>query len=125
MNYYENEVESVVKLQEFLQDSADQINQLISDRRGYYQLLEENEGLRRRIAVLEQDQTTLIKQKATEFCAEVEVEVLVKLAMKLTPIFGLTKPERYEQMVREYIIEMKKSEWKRTTSSPNGFRRNL
>jgi cell shape-determining protein MreC len=82
---------------------VDELEILINKSVEYSKLAKENDKLRKQIEELEQDQETLVKTKATEYHRDVETEVLVRLAMKLAPVFGLTMPENYESMVRNFL----------------------
>ena len=41
--------------------------------------------------------------KSIELCRELETEVLVRLAKKLLPLFGMTAPENFESVVRNFL----------------------
>lgn len=82
---------------------VDELEILITKSAENSKLVEENTELRKRVDILEADQRTLINTKATEFIREVETEVMVRLAVKLAPIFGMTMPENYESMVRKFL----------------------
>jgi uncharacterized protein YdcH (DUF465 family) len=86
---------------------VDELEMLVNRSVEYYKLVEENDRLEEKIKILEEDQQTLIKTKATEYQRECEDEVMVRLAMKLAPIFGLTMSENYERMVRDFLAKQK------------------
>ena len=86
-----------------MSDFVDELELLVNNSAENAKLAIENARLRERIEVLERDQQTLVNAKATEYMREVEIEVMVRLALKLSPIFGLTQPKNYESMVREFL----------------------
>jgi hypothetical protein len=66
-------------------------------------LVLENQALQKQIKELLSEKAVTLSDNTEKYMAEVETEVLVRIASKLAPVMGMTKGENFDTYVRRAL----------------------